>query len=356
MGRRKASPYDMAHQPVLYKEIIHALQPKRGGRYVDCTLGAGGHARGILEACAPDGLLLGLDEGALRGAVSIDAGGAGDARPLAFQPGDVEIVGIGESYGHLAVDVGAGDPIVFLHGNPTSSYLWRNVIPHVAGLGRCLAPDLVGMGRSGRSPTYSYRFADHARYLDAWFEAMCRLREQGKIRAIGVSVPDTSPDMVIGALAAGRVQSVQVIYNIFEQYPRWNLFPVCARLGAAVIVRVPFDEGALTGKLTGTTTFPEGDVRRHYFRGRNLPAVVRRVAAVEEFKERRHPGMPLPEYALRFCLSHPAVGTVIPGIRSERQAEMNCAASDGTLLPEEELAAVERFAWRKDFWHDEVSE
>ena len=70
------------------------------------------------------------------------------------------------------VDTGAGDPIVFLHGNPTSSYLWRNVIPHVAGLGRCLAPDLVGMGDSGEAPEGSYRFADHARYLDAWFETL----------------------------------------------------------------------------------------------------------------------------------------------------------------------------------------
>ncbi len=70
------------------------------------------------------------------------------------------------------VDVGKGDPIVFLHGNPTSSYLWRNIIAHVSDLGRCLAPDLVGMGQSGRSPTYSYRFVDHARYLDAWFDAM----------------------------------------------------------------------------------------------------------------------------------------------------------------------------------------
>lgn len=70
------------------------------------------------------------------------------------------------------VDVGEGDAIVFLHGNPTSSYLWRNVIPHVEGLGRCLAPDLVGMGDSGAAPDGSYRFVDHARYLDAWFEAL----------------------------------------------------------------------------------------------------------------------------------------------------------------------------------------
>lgn len=75
------------------------------------------------------------------------------------------------------VDVGEGRPIVFLHGNPTSSYLWRNIIPHVADLGRCLAPDLIGMGRSGRSPTYSYRFVDHARYLDAWFEALGLTRD-----------------------------------------------------------------------------------------------------------------------------------------------------------------------------------
>src|SRR5205823_2738275 len=70
------------------------------------------------------------------------------------------------------VDTGSGDPIVFLHGNPTSSYLWRNVIPHVAARGRCLAPDLVGMGESGHAPGGSYRFVDHARYLDAWFDAL----------------------------------------------------------------------------------------------------------------------------------------------------------------------------------------
>ena len=74
------------------------------------------------------------------------------------------------------VQVGVGDPIVFLHGNPTSSYLWRNVIPHLAGRGRCLAPDLIGMGRSGKAPSGGYRLADHVRYLDAWFEAVDLLR------------------------------------------------------------------------------------------------------------------------------------------------------------------------------------
>jgi haloalkane dehalogenase len=70
------------------------------------------------------------------------------------------------------IDIGEGDPIVFLHGNPTSSYLWRNVIPHVQQYGRCLAPDLIGMGESGKAPGGTYRFVDHKRYLDAWFEAL----------------------------------------------------------------------------------------------------------------------------------------------------------------------------------------
>lgn len=78
-----------------------------------------------------------------------------------------EVLGARMAY----VEVGSGDPIVFLHGNPTSSHLWRSVLPHAAGLGRCLAPDLIGMGRSGRNPAGRYRFADHARYLDAWFDA-----------------------------------------------------------------------------------------------------------------------------------------------------------------------------------------
>lgn len=190
---------------------------------------------------------------------------------------------------------------------------------------------------------------------DEWFEAMAKLKQQGKIHAIGVSVPDTTPDNVIGALALDRVQSVQVIYNIFEQYPQWNLFPVCEKHGIGVIVRVPFDEGALTGKYTAQTTFPEGDVRRRYFRGRNLPAVINRVEKIREFKNKRHRHMSMAEYALHFCLSHSAVNTVIPGIRNVQQAEMNLAASDGLWLDSNELQELKQFAWRKDFWHEEVT-
>ncbi len=189
---------------------------------------------------------------------------------------------------------------------------------------------------------------------DEWYEAMMKLKDQGKIRAVGVSVPDTTPDSVIGALAQGKVDSVQVIYNIFEQYPEWNLFPAAEKFETGIIVRVPFDESALTGKLGTETEFPEGDVRKHYFRGNNLKAVVRQVKKLEQFKNKRHPDMPLAEYALRFCLSSMTVSTVIPGIRNIRQAELNTGVSDGNFLHQDELTELKQFYWKKDFWHEEV--
>lgn len=190
---------------------------------------------------------------------------------------------------------------------------------------------------------------------DEWFDAMCKLKQQGKIRAIGVSVHDTTPDSVLASLVNGRVDAVQVIYNIFEQYPQFNLLPIAELTGTAIIVRVPFDEGSLTEKFTIDTTFPEGDVRRHYFRGNNLPAVIEKVKQINEFKNYMgHTSWTMPDYALRFCLSHSAVSTVIPGIRNVKQSEANTAVSDGILLDEKEIDDLKKFYWRKDFWREEV--
>jgi len=187
-----------------------------------------------------------------------------------------------------------------------------------------------------------------------WLEAMCKLKEQGKIRAIGVSVHDTSPDSVIGSLIMDKVDSVQVIYNIFEQYPQFNLFPVCEKLNKAVVVRVPFDEGSLTGKYTEQTVFAEGDVRKHYFMGNNLKAVLDRVNDIKADKNKLHPGMSMAEYALRFILSNTVVSTVIPGIRNVNQAELNVMASDGNVLKIEEREELKKYYWRKDFWNNEI--
>ncbi|HEX3073627.1 MAG TPA: aldo/keto reductase, partial [Ignavibacteriales bacterium] len=189
-----------------------------------------------------------------------------------------------------------------------------------------------------------------------WFEALSKLKDEGKIRAVGVSVPDTKPDSVIGSLVNGRVDAVQVVYNIFERYPEWNLFPVCKAHGIGVIARVPFDEGVLTGKYTEETKFPEGDVRNFYFRGNNLKQVVKRVREIKVFKNSCHPAMPMAEYALRFCLSADAVNTVIPGMRNAKQAGINTSVSDGKYLDKNELKELERFTWRKDFWFEEPKE
>ena len=191
---------------------------------------------------------------------------------------------------------------------------------------------------------------------DEWFEAMSELKQQGKIRAIGVSVHDTTPDSVLASLVNKRVDSVQVIYNIFEQYPQFNLFPIAEKMGTGIIVRVPFDEGSLTGKFTTQTKFPVGDVRKHYFRGNNLKAIIKKVKEIEEFKNSKgHKDWSMPEYALRFSLSHSAVNTVIPGIRNVKQAELNCAVGDGIWLDNKELEELKKFYWRKDFWNEEVS-
>ena len=147
---------------------------------------------------------------------------------------------------------------------------------------------------------------------------------------------------------------VQVIYNIFEQYPSFSLLPVCKRLNKAVIVRVPFDEGSLTGKFTINTKFPEGDVRQHYFRGNNLQAVIERVEEIRKFKNKNYPDMNMSEYALRFCLNNDSVSTVIPGIRNVIQAELNTDASDGNIFSNEEAEGLKNFYWRKDLWREEV--
>lgn len=191
---------------------------------------------------------------------------------------------------------------------------------------------------------------------DEWYEAILRLKEQGKIRAVGASVPDTKSDCVVGAVESGRVDAVQAVFNIFEQRPAGRLLPACERAGACFIDRVPFDEGALTGKYSVETTFPEGDIRRHYFRGGNLAATVSRVEAVRRFKNVRHPDMTMAEYALRFVLSHSGVTSAIPGMRNRQQVEWNTAAGDGQHLNAEEMGHMRALAWEKDFWFEEEEE
>ena len=175
------------------------------------------------------------------------------------------------------------------------------------------------------------------------------LKTQGKVRAVGISINDHQPDTALGIIETGLIDTVQVIYNIFDQTPERNLFPACIKHNIGVLVRVPFDEGALTGRINEATTFPEGDFRNHYFRGDRKKQVAERVDALVRDLE-LDDASDLPTVALRFCLSHPAVSTVIPGMRSISSVESNVSVSGQGPLPPATLEILRRHAWDRDFY------
>ncbi|MER6606200.1 aldo/keto reductase [Streptomyces sp. NPDC000927] len=181
-----------------------------------------------------------------------------------------------------------------------------------------------------------------------WLETIGALKQEGKIRLFGVSVNDHRPDSALALVRSGAVDSVQVIYNVFDQAPADELLPACAEHGVGVIVRVPLDEGGLTGRITAGTTFPEGDWRGRYFRDDRPAQVERRVAAIAA--DLGVPTDGIAEYALRFVLSSPEVSTVIPGMRSARNVERNTAVSDGRSLTAEQLAVLARHRWQRNFY------
>ncbi len=183
---------------------------------------------------------------------------------------------------------------------------------------------------------------------DDWRRAFEDLKRSGKVRAVGVSINDHQPDSALELIKTGLIDTVQVIYNIFDQSPERNLFPLCIQRNIGVLARVPLDEGGLTGKITEQTTFEPGDFRGRYFQGGRKRQVVEHVASIQS--DLGIAGGELPEVALRFCLSHPAVSAVIPGMRSRRNAEANCAVSDKGVLPEETLRILKKHQWSRNFY------
>lgn len=181
-------------------------------------------------------------------------------------------------------------------------------------------------------------------------QVLAQLKKEGKIRAVGVSTPEHDQNSVVDLMRQGLVDTVQVIYNIFEQEPAAELLPVAREQGVGVIVRVALDEGSLAGRLTPQTKFAEGDFRARYFAGDRLERTVRRVAEVE--KDISGTGYSLPQAALKFVLSHKAVSAVIPGIRSVSQAQANTAVSDLAEMPEALLTKLHRHNWLRAFWYE----
>ncbi|HLL96139.1 MAG TPA: aldo/keto reductase [Spirosoma sp.] len=177
---------------------------------------------------------------------------------------------------------------------------------------------------------------------DDWKEAITRLTDQGKVRAWGVSVNRWEPDNCLDTLRTGLIDAVQVIYNIFDQNPEDQLFPLCQELNIGVIARVPFDEGTLTGTFTKDTTFPADDWRSTYFVPENLNSSVDHADALKPLIPT---GMTMPELALRFIMANPDVHTTIPGMRQIRNVEANTAVSDGQPLPASLLDELKAHRW-----------
>ena len=182
---------------------------------------------------------------------------------------------------------------------------------------------------------------------DDWRRALGELKRSGKVRAVGISINDHQPDSALEIIRTGLIDTVQVIYNIFDQTPERALFPLSLEKEIGVLARVPLDEGALTGNITPQTTFPDGDFRNFYFRGDRKRQVGEHVDAL---RRDLGDGASLPDTALRFTISHPAVSTVIPGMRTVKHAESNARLADQGPLPKETLAVLKRHAWDRNFY------
>jgi aryl-alcohol dehydrogenase-like predicted oxidoreductase len=184
---------------------------------------------------------------------------------------------------------------------------------------------------------------------DEWRRAFEDLKKAGKVRAVGVSINDHDPDSAVELVKTGLIDTVQVIYNVFDQTPERNLFPLCRELNVGVIARVPLDEGGLTGTITEDTKFAPGEFRAAYFKGDRPRQVVEHVNALKKDLEGVE-DEPLAETALRFVISNPAVSTVIPGMRRVRNAEANIQVSDKGPLSEKTLDILRRHAWARNFY------
>jgi aryl-alcohol dehydrogenase-like predicted oxidoreductase len=179
---------------------------------------------------------------------------------------------------------------------------------------------------------------------ERWQRAVRNLKDEGLVKSFGISVNRFQPTNVLKALDTGLIDAVQVVYNVLDQNPEDELFPRCQRENIAIIARVPFDEGSLTGTLTAESRWPAGDFRNSYFTPENLEDTLPRVDALMRLVP---PGMTLPELALRYILQHPAVSTVIPGMRKPENVRQNIAASDAAPLPEALMAKLKQQRWNR---------
>lgn len=180
-------------------------------------------------------------------------------------------------------------------------------------------------------------------------EILGKFKQEGKIRAFGISTPDHDQDQLNALIQGRQIDVVQLVYNLFEQQPAAETLPLARENGVAVMGRLVFDEGSLTGKLTPETQFPEGDFRSGYFGGDRLGRTVARVERIRADLEGS--GYEMPQAAIKFALSHPAMSTVIPGMRNVAQVESNTAVSDLPDPPPDLIERLRAHIWLRGNWH-----
>lgn len=176
-----------------------------------------------------------------------------------------------------------------------------------------------------------------------WYEALMKLKEQEKIKTFGISSNDWDPYGPVELAKSGLIDAIEVIYNVFEQRPAEQLLPAALEHEVGIIVRVPFEEGLLTGKMGPGYKFEEGDWRAGWLTPERLAEAAQHVDNLKQLLASDRPT--LAALALKFCLSHPAVSTVIPGMRKVEHVESNCAVSDGKMLPDDVLAKLKDHAF-----------
>ena len=232
---------------------------------------------------------------------------------------------------------------------PPKNFKWPSIREYT--LDDCFPPDHIEeyvVKSLKNAGIESFDLMQFHTWEDSWLNdergmnKMLDLKAQGLFHAIGISLNRWEPWNGLKAVESGLIDSVQVIYNIFDQNPKDELFPACRKMNVGVIARVPFDEGTLTGTLTKTSRWPKGDWRNIYFVPENLIPSVDRADALKPLIPE---GMSMPEFALRFILGEPAVSTIIPGMRKPGHVKSNLSASDAGFLPSDLMKELERHRW-----------
>jgi aryl-alcohol dehydrogenase-like predicted oxidoreductase len=205
---------------------------------------------------------------------------------------------------------------------------------------------LENLGTSSVDLQQFHVWTDEWALDDRWQRAVDDLKRQKLVRGIGISLNRWEPANGIKALRTGLIDSVQVVYNVFDQNPEDELFPACRELGIAVIARVPFDEGSLTDTMTPGMTWPAGDWRNVYFTPEKLAEILERV---DKLREDVPANMTMPELALRFILANPDVSTIIPGMRRPKHVDQNLGVSDGQPLNPDTLLRLRPHRWVRTY-------